>query len=90
MSSAGEGTDFYDSKRVPKKRRLNLKRQKIKGGSQRPSYLTPALKKWPLGHLNRPIVTGFLPFGARVQVFVGVATSAPHFGHLGISSSPSL
>lgn len=48
-------------------------------------YFTEALKNEPqLGHLKRPTVTGFLPLGARVQVFVGVATSAPHFGHLAI------
>jgi len=46
--------------------------------------LTPALKKWPLGHLNRPMVTGLRPFGARVHFLIGAATSVPHFGHLGM------
>jgi hypothetical protein len=58
--------------------KTNKKRKKC-------GYFTEALKNAPqLGHLKRPTVTGFLPFGASVHVLVGFATSAPHFGHLAI------
>lgn len=50
-------------------------------------YFVAALKYAPhAGHLNRPIVSAFLPFGASFHVFVGVATSLPHFGHFAIIS----
>jgi len=55
-----------------------------------PYYFADALKKAPqLGHLNRPTVTGFLPFGASVQVFSGFATSVPHFEHFAIYNTLS-
>lgn len=48
--------------------------------------MIPALKKAPHdGHLNSPIVTAFLPFGANCHVFVGEVTSLPHFGHLAMN-----
>jgi hypothetical protein len=31
--------------------------------------------------LKRPTLSGFLPFGAMVQVFSGFSTSVPHAGH---------
>jgi len=53
-------------------------------------YLTAALKDLPqLGHLYSPTVRGFLPFGARVQVFSGFSTSVPHFPHFAIET-PSI
>jgi hypothetical protein len=50
-----------------------------------PFYLAEALKNVPqLGHLKSPTVTIFLPLGANVQVFSGLVTSVPHFGHFAI------
>jgi len=45
-------------------------------------YLTDALKDFlHVGHLKRPTLSGFLPFGDMVQVFSGFSTSVPHAGH---------
>jgi hypothetical protein len=52
-------------------------------------YFDEALKNAPQAeHLYRPTFTGFLPFGASVQLFSGFVTSVPHFVHFAMITSP--